>query len=380
MASLMQLTMIKQMLLTALALLSFTASGKEQHARWLDNTFRIDPSVKEVTLFIEREAPSVPVVLIKPDGSKLYYQRHPDNVSWASTDKRDVITLWQPQPGPWQATGKIAGEHAITLLSVFHLQLDALPNRVFQNEVIQLNGQLAYKNTTLDANYYLDGLSLKALLYAENPQNQDAFSRAPVELGTFKDNGTGADAIPGDGIMTAEVIFDALPGDYLFQAEVSNGVLARYVQHTLLLYPQPVRARFTTPDSERNWRIELETDSDVLADSLVVTGELINPLEQPVTISGQGTSIALPAARQPGNYRWQGKAYVTTMDGREIQIKLKDQVVRVVAPLPEPFAGSAAQTPPAPLWQQWWLWAALALVVISAVAGLWWRKRRKQPK
>lgn len=370
--------MMIKTLFFVLTLLPFTLFGKEQHARWLSNTFRIDPSIKEVTLFIERESSSVPVVLIKPDGSKLYYQRHPDNVSWASTPERDVITLWKPQPGPWQATGKIAGEHGITLLSVFHLQMDALPTRVFQNEVIQLNGQLAYKNTTLDANYYLDGLSLKALLYAEdNNADKDAFSLAPLELGTFKDDGTGADTLPGDGIMTAEIIFDALPGNYLFQAEISNGVLARYVQNKVLLYPQPVRARFTTPDSSRQWRLEFETDSDVLADSLTITGELINPLEQSVAISGQGRSIDLPPALQPGNYRWQGRAYVTTMDGREIQIKLKDQVVRVVAPLPGPDDNHTLAATSFPLWQQWWLWASVALALMLTMAGVWWWRSRK---
>lgn len=370
--------MMIKTLFFVLTLLPFTLFGKEQHARWLSNTFRIDPSIKEVTLFIERESSSVPVVLIKPDGSKLYYQRHPDNVSWASTPERDVITLWKPQPGPWQATGKIAGEHGITLLSVFHLQMDALPTRVFQNEVIQLNGQLAYKNTTLDANYYLDGLSLKALLYAEdNNADKDAFSLAPLELGTFKDDGTGADTLPGDGIMTAEIIFDALPGNYLFQAEISNGVLARYVQNKVLLYPQPVRARFTTPDSSRQWRLEFETDSDVLADSLTITGELINPLEQSVAISGQGRSIDLPPALQPGNYRWQGRAYVTTMDGREIQIKLKDQVVRVVAPLPGPDDNHTLAATSFPLSQQWWLWASVALALMLTMAGVWWWRSRK---
>ncbi|WP_417607352.1 choice-of-anchor X domain-containing protein, partial [Oceanimonas baumannii] len=370
--------MMIKTLFFVLTLLPFTLLGKEQHARWLSNTFRIDPSIKEVTLFIERESSSVPVVLIKPDGSKLYYQRHPDNVSWASTPERDVITLWKPQPGPWQATGKIAGEHGITLLSVFHLQMDALPTRVFQNEVIQLNGQLAYKNTTLDANYYLDGLSLKALLYAEdNNADKDAFSLAPLELGTFKDDGTGADTLPGDGIMTAEIIFDALPGNYLFQAEISNGVLARYVQNKVLLYPQPVRARFTTPDSSRQWRLEFETDSDVLVDSLTITGELINPLEQSVAISGQGRSIDLPPALQPGNYRWRGRAYVTTMDGREIQIKLKDQVVRVVPPLPGPDENHTLAATSFPLWQQWWLWASVALALMLTVAGVWWWRSRK---
>ncbi|WMC11416.1 hypothetical protein PU634_03375 [Oceanimonas pelagia] len=364
-------------LLPVLALLpAFFVSSEEQHARWLGNTFRIDPSVRELTLFIERESQSMPVVLIRPDGSKYYYQRHPDTVSWASTPTRDVITLWQPEPGPWQATGKIAGEHGITLLSVFRLALDRLPDRLYQNEVVRLHGQLLHDDTILDANYYLDGLRLTAQLFSTGEaQPADPFERAPLLLGEFVDDGTGLDALPGDGNMTAEVVFDALPGSYLFQAEVSNGVLARYAEHPLTLYPTPVRARFTAPDSQRHWRIELEVDSDIVADSLAVTGQLINPLEQPLAISGHGRHIELPPARQPGNYRWQGRAYATTVDGREVQLQLNEQVVRVVPPLPEVTRAPAEA---ASEWQGWPLWAGLAgLMLLPAGGGLWWWRRRR---
>ncbi|MDP5290761.1 choice-of-anchor X domain-containing protein [Oceanimonas sp. CHS3-5] len=354
------------------------AHAEEQHARWLGNTFRIDPSIREVTLFIEREGPSIPVVLIRPDGSKYYYQRHPDTISWASTPTRDVITLWQPEPGPWQATGKIAGEHGITLLSVFRLELDELPAKLYQNEVIRLHGQLLHGNTTLDANYYLDGLGLTAQLYSRaEAQQADPFNRAPLPLGEFVDDGTGLDPVPGDGNMTAEVVFEALPGSYLFQAEVSNGVLARYAERNITLYPMPVRARFTTPDSQRRWRIELDADSNIDTDSLTVTGELINPLEQTLAISGQGRHIELPPARQPGNYRWQGRAYATTVDDREIQLQLNEQVVRVVPPLPE--VTQAPDQVTAKEGRGWPLWAGLAgLALVSAGGGLWWWRRRRR--
>ncbi|AEY01114.1 hypothetical protein GU3_06790 [Oceanimonas sp. GK1] len=370
-------TLMRPVLLLLALLPAVSTFAEEQRARWLGNTFRIDPSIREVTLFIERETPSTPVVLIRPDGSKYYYQRHPDTVSWASTPTRDVITLWQPEPGPWQATGKIAGEHGITLLSVFRLELDALPEKLYQNEVIRLHGQLRHGNTTLDANYYLDGLRLTAQLYSHaDAQQEDPFNRAPLPLGEFVDDGTGLDPHPGDGAMTAEMVFNALPGSYLFQAEVSNGVLARYAERELTLYPMPVRARFTTPDTQRHWRIELDADSDIVADSLTVVGTLINPLEQALTISGQGRHIELPPARQPGNYHWQGRAYATTADGREIQLQLDEQVVRVVPPLP------AVNTAPVPAtasrWQGWPLWAGLAgLVLLPAGGGLWWWRRRR---
>ncbi|WP_237332846.1 hypothetical protein [Zobellella iuensis] len=357
-----------------LSAMAGAGSANEQNARWLSNTFRIDPSISAVTLFIEREQESAPVVLIRPDGSKYYYQRHPDHINWASTSQRDVITLWQPEPGPWQATGKIDEQRGISLVSVFRLQLEPLPPRIYQREVLKLDAELKYADTTLDAAYYLDGLSLHAQLVSQLGSDGDRFAQAPQLIGHFADDGTGLDAYPGDGKMTAELVFDTLPGQYLFQAQTTNQVLARTYQQELLVYPMPLNLRFSTPDAEGRWRLNLEADGELQPDTLVVTGELSNPLGQTLPISGQGRVIELPDARQPGNYRWQGRAFATTRDGREIQLDLAEQVVRVLPPVSAPAASPVKQTP---LWLLWpYLLGGGALLLLLSGGALWlWRKK-----
>lgn len=365
--------------LLALAVLAAApALAQEQHARWLDNTFRIDPSIREITLFIERETPSAPVVLIRPDGSKYYQQRHPDNISWVSTPSRDIITLWRPTPGPWQATGKVNAERGISLLSLFRLELEPLPPVLFQNEVVKLGAWLKHDDTVVDAAYYLDGLSLDARLLspaAGAPEPEQRFEQAPIHIGAFADDGTGLDEYPGDGKMTAEVVVDALPGNYLFQAQATNRVLARAYEQEVLIHPMPLSLSFSTPSDERQWRIDLALDSNLEPDSLEIIGQLFNPLEQRADVTGRGKSITLPPAIQPGNYRFQGRAFATTVTGREIQIALPEQVVRVAAP-------AVARKAPAAV-QPWWknpmlqLGTGMAAALLLAVAAfLWWRRRR----
>ncbi|WP_445397211.1 hypothetical protein [Zobellella sp. An-6] len=351
--------------------------ANEQDARWLSNTFRIDPSISAVTLFIEREAGSPSVVLIRPDGSKYYYQRHPSNINWASTASRDVITLWQPEPGPWQATGKISEQRGISLVSAFSLRLEPLPPRVYQQEVIKLGAELVYDETRLDAAYYLDGLSLTAQLVGQRGTDEDAFTQAPQVIGVFADDGTNLDEYPGDGKMTAEVIVDALPGRYLFQAQTTNRVLARTYEQELLVYPMPISLRFSTPGAEGNWQLTIDADGELLPDSLVVAGELSNPLGQTLPVSGQGRVITLPDARQPGNYRWQGRAFATTRDGREIQLNLMEQVVRVLPPV---VAASASPVKEPPFWLTlpYLVGGGVGLLLLlSGVGGLIWRRRRR---
>ncbi|MFP2770551.1 hypothetical protein [Oceanisphaera sp. KMM 10153] len=349
-----------------------TSQASEQSARWLSNTFRIDPSISTVTLVIEREAASTPVVLIRPDGSKYYYQQHPDEISWASTDSRDVITLWQPEPGPWQATGKINQHRGISLISVFDLHMAPLPERIFQQEVLKLDAELRHKATRLDANYYLKGLSLRAQLVEPDGDDTSFFAPAPLIIGDFADDGIGLDAYPADGSMTAEVIIDTLPGEYLFQAQVSNRVLARTHEQKVLVYPMPLKLLFSTPDADGKWQLELTAEGDLVPDSLVVTGELTTPAQQTIAVSGTGKHIRLPDATAPGNYYWQGRAFATTREGREVQLNLMEQVVRVSPPI----SVSAVEIPTVKSGVSMiYLLAGMTLLTVLLAAGWFLRKK-----
>lgn len=323
----------RSVMLGALLLVAHVAHASEQSARWLSNTFRIDPSVTSVTLFIERELESSPVVLIRPDGSKYYHQDHPDSISWASSSNRDVITLWQPEPGPWQATGKVNEKRGISLVSEFSLVTTPLAKRLYQQEILKVTAELQHNGTRLDANYYLKDLSLQAQLLNLKNDNEAQFAPAPLVIGEFMDDGLELDAYPNDGKMTAQSVLDTLPGEYLYQVTISNQVLARTQEQTVLIYPMPLTVRFSTPDAQHQWQMNVEASHELVADSLVITGELTTPSQQRIPISGTGKTITLPEALESGNYYWKGRAFANNTEGREIQLNLAKQVIRVSPPV-----------------------------------------------
>lgn len=74
----------------------------------LDNRFRVDPTISQITFVIYRENNSQPVVLVRPDGKKYYAWRKPDNVRWYEEPAMDIISIDNPMPGPWQAVGKVS--------------------------------------------------------------------------------------------------------------------------------------------------------------------------------------------------------------------------------------------------------------------------------
>lgn len=363
-------------LILSLLCVAQTSQADEQNARWLNNLFRIDPSITTVTLLIERESGSAPVVLIRPDGSKYYEQNHPENISWVSTSNRDVITLWEPEPGPWQATGKINKERGVSLISEFKLAINTLPDRLYQHEILKLNAELRHGNTRLDANFYLEDLSLQARLVSLRTDPNAQFAPAPVVIGEFSDNGKGLDAYPNDGKLTAEAILDILPGEYLFQTEISNQVLARTQEQQVLIYPSPLKLSFTTPDEQGQWQMIVTADHEVVADSLVIIGELLTPARQRIPITGNGTQVSLPPAVDTGNYYWQGRAYATSERGREIQIDLAEQVIRVSPPINSAEDLAAAKGNNTLIY----IIGGIVLLLLIIATAVWFIIRRKKAK
>ncbi|MBU3825033.1 MAG: hypothetical protein H9917_09455 [Candidatus Oceanisphaera merdipullorum] len=354
-----------------LLITALSTQASEQSARWLSNTFRVDPSISSLTLLIEREPNSAPVVLIRPDGAKYYQQDHPDHISWVNTPDRDVITLWQPEPGPWQATGKITPKRGITLVSEFELALGPLADRLYQQEVLKLDAELRHGDTRLDANYYLQDLTLQAQLMSLRKDPDAQFAPAPVVVGEFKDDGVGLDAIPNDGKLTAEVILDILPGEYLFQTQISNQVLARTQEQQVMIYPMPLKLSFSKPDAEGKWYMTMTADHELITNTIIISGELVTPSKQRIPITGTGTHIKLPDAVESGNYYWQGRAFATNQNSREVQMNLVEQVIRVSPPVmaseePEAIKPSNALN---------YIIAVVILLLILLLIGFILRKR-----
>lgn len=65
----------------------------------LRNRFRVDYNVEEVTMVFFREYGSAPVVLVRPDGSKLFQSRvDEEKVEWYDADTFDMIKIKNPVP------------------------------------------------------------------------------------------------------------------------------------------------------------------------------------------------------------------------------------------------------------------------------------------
>ncbi len=309
---------------------------------WLDNRFRVDATVSQVTFVIHREDVSQPVVLVRPDGVKYYAWKHPDNVAWLDESSVDIISIDQPMPGPWQAIGKVTPDNKIKVLSNLTMSIDKLPAKIYATESIKFTARLAQDGQPIILKNLLDKVNLTVTMTRFVPnedQIPDSQKPIPTVLGTFADDGTGLDERAGDGVFTVALSVAVLPGKYHVRIQSDNEVFLRAIEQDVLVYPTPIQVRFAqSREKENPHKLFIDTENGIFEEgSLIAHIEQIDPKGKVTINQGQsekGTNklqLILPNSNALGRNSWQGKIYVTDkVSKREIIFPLKQQNYSVV--------------------------------------------------
>ncbi|MBJ2146853.1 TIGR03503 family protein [Vibrio sp. IB15] len=315
--------MLRVLATGCLLLLSFSLhAATESVMSLLDNRFRVDPSIEQITFIIYRADNSKPVVLVRPDGKKYYSWRNADNVRWYEESSMDIVSIDKPMPGPWQAVGKVSPKNNIKLLS--HLVLDAneFPNKLYQTERIKFTARLTSDGKPLVLRDFLDRVKLK-VTFTKFVENEESLMRearpVPVVMGEFADDGVDLDEKAGDGVFTVSLPIDIEPGKYRARITSGNGVFLRAQEQEILVYPTPITTTF------------IQSRKDGLPHTIVVSGEqgMIEPSSLAVHVEhkapdeyvmykqGQAdvdamkVPLEIPYNGELGIYNWSGMVYAT---------------------------------------------------------------------
>ncbi|MCC4782674.1 TIGR03503 family protein [Vibrio lentus] len=306
-----------------LLLLSFSLhAATESVMSLLDNRFRVDPSIEQVTFVIYRADNSKSVVLVRPDGKKYYAWRNADNVRWYEESSMDIISIENPMPGPWQAVGKVSPKNNIKLLS--HLVLDAndFPDKLYQTENIKFTARLTSDGKPLVLRDFLDRVKLK-VTFTKFVENEESLVREarpiPVVMGEFADDGSGLDEQAGDGVFTVSLPIDIEPGKYRARITSGNGVFLRAQEQEVLVYPTPLTTTFIQSRKEGlPHTIVVSGEPGMIApSSLAVHVEHKAPDEYVTYKQGQAevdamkVPLEVPYNGDLGIYSWSGMVYAT---------------------------------------------------------------------
>ena len=312
---------------------------------WLDNRFRVDPTVEQVSFVVKREDKSRSIVLVRPDGKKYYSWRHPDNVAWYDEPGMDIISIENPMPGPWQAVGKVTPNNQVALLSNLKLTVEDLPSRLYQSETMKFTARLTQGGQLLTMRDFLDRIKLSVIFY-EYVEDVEKLPKeawpSPIILGEFSDDGLAFDEVPGDGVFTVALPVAIQPGKYRVKINSGNGIFLRTVEQQVLVYPPPMRASFIQGRGRSEpHQVVVETEEGaLLPGSLAAHIVQVNPdgedtISQQHALSDEdGLKVRLPNGKAPGRYAWSGWLYATdNFNNRELIFRLPENHFAVMAEL-----------------------------------------------
>ncbi|QSX42363.1 TIGR03503 family protein [Shewanella cyperi] len=367
---------------------------KEQ-ASELKNRFRIDHMVDELTLVVQREYGSAPVIVVQPDGSKWYASRHPQEVKWVDGITGDIITIPQPQPGPWQLLGRVVKGSRILKVSKLNIEVDPLPQPLFQGERIKVVAKLMGDEQRLR----MPGLDYlvewTARFVSDHQPGDENFAAGTVTVGSYKDDGEALDERPDDGVFTGDINLNQPWGRYEFQVRARNNVFERELEMPFVLSPMPVSARMLDPEDPQSGHYQMELnvdDTQLRLEDTHFEFEMVGPagLQLPVSMHGMPASKAvldLPVVSLFGSYRLKGQVFSTSTTGRELVIKLPEMFFNLIeppAPPPSPEELAARAAAAAALAEEqaravaikWIIAINIVLLVLGIVGIIFWRKRQ----
>ncbi|ANZ10758.1 TIGR03503 family protein [Vibrio parahaemolyticus] len=335
--------MLRALSVAILAIWScFAFAASESAMSLLDNRFRVDPTIEQITFLVYREQSSQPVVLVRPDGKKYYAWGSYDNVRWYQEPSLDIISVDNPMPGPWQAVGKVTPKNNIRLISHLKLSTDVFPNRLYNGEALKFTARLTSDDKPLVLRDFLDRVNLR-VTFTKFVENEDELIKearpVPMIIGEFSDDGRGLDEQAGDGVFTVQLPIEVEPGKYRARITSGNGVFLRAQEQVILVYPNPVSRTFIQSRSpEKPHQLVVSGEQGMIAPGSIAVNVEQNAPDGFITYSqgqvsqdGMKTTLNLDNDPELGKYSWRGEIFATDFaTQRALVFPIKEQTFSVV--------------------------------------------------
>lgn len=310
----------------------------------LQNRFRIDYKVDEITMVFFRSFGSRPVVLIRPDGSKVFlHQSDGYKIDWYDAPTFDMIKIFDPMPGPWQAVGQILPGSRVMVVSDIQLETQPLPSIIFSGEILKQTAYLTNGGKPIDYNEFRDVVSLSMDFYSTNNPNYANFGAASEEIATFEDNGKGMDEAPLDGTFTGQFNLRIAPGEWKPTFTVKTPMFTRErIADNVILLENPISIDVALDEGNESGFHILNVDADrekVDIRSLLIDGKVRFPNGDVQNFSITEVSNDVRSHDivnfEYGVFRVKLTAYGNTVEGRDFILDVPEYTFVFEEPIVE---------------------------------------------
>ncbi|MBA6380822.1 MULTISPECIES: TIGR03503 family protein [unclassified Colwellia] len=298
---------------------------------YFENRFKIDALLEEITLLFYRRSGTPPIILVRPDGTKIKINNLPkDKVTWFDDRTFDLITIKNPMPGPWQAIGDILPQSHIMVVTDVTIKVDPLPEVILSGETLKIEGHLYNGEQAIDDPLFRDVINLNVDFFSTNNSAYDNFGAEPIKIAQFRDDGRDLDEYAKDGVFTGEFELAFAPGEWLPIYSVIMPMATRELrQKPIILQKTPITIS-VEPVMEvgKSHKVIFTIDPTYVdVDSVLFQGKVIFPDRQEVPFSimeGKGNLRTYELAyTESGVHRIQVSVFGKTINGREFRLVLE---------------------------------------------------------
>ena len=311
----------------------FQSDDKINQIPYFDNRFRIDADLDEITLLFYRDRGSLPVILVRPDGSKLRTDNiDSSKVQWHDDSTFDLIKIKKPMPGPWQAIGRILPKSQIMVMSEVRIEVDPLPQVVLSGETLKVVGKIYNDTEQINTPHFRNVVELDVHFYSTNNADYDNFVADALKLTSFRDDGYDLDEYSGDGLYTGEFLLDFAAGEWQPIFLVKLPMATRELRHKpIVLHKSPIYIDVETSESEYSPHSMSVTIDPTYVDpnSVVFQGKITFPDKHIESFSIMGDQQGENRSKdientESGIYRVNINAYGKTTSGREFRLTVPE--------------------------------------------------------
>jgi uncharacterized protein (TIGR03503 family) len=313
---------------------------------YFDNRFRLDAQLDEITILFYRKSGSVPVILVRPDGSKLRINKYDKTkVEWYDDLTFDMIKIKKPMPGPWQVIGDILVKSQILVISDVKIEVEPLPEVMLAGETLKMKGKLLNGDLAINNPKFRNVVQLDVEFISTNNASYENFGTDVVELTSFRDDGLELDEYANDGVFTGEFQLTIPSGEWVPLYRIKLPMATRELrQQPIVLRKNPISMSVETASYEGEFhKVHFIIDPRYVdPDSFIFQGKITYPdrQDEPFSLTeGQGIErIKQFGYTEPGVHRLNVNAFGRTVNGREFRLIVPEftfNVEVVEAKLPE---------------------------------------------
>jgi len=311
----------------------YQSDNKTNQIPYFDNRFRIDAELDEITLLFYRSLGSRPIVLVRPDGSKLRVDNiDPNKVKWHDDSTFDLIKIEKPMPGPWQAIGDILPESQIMVMSDVKMEVDPLPKVILSGETLKVIGKLYNGDEPINTPHFRNVVELDVHFYSTNNADYENFGANGLKLTSFRDDGHDLDEYAGDGLFTGEFRLDFAAGEWQPVFLIKLPMATRELrQKPIVLHKSPINIAVEASEKETIPHVMTLSIDPAYVDpnSLIFQGKITFPDKQVESFSimddqAGDTRIKEFKNTESGVYRININAFGQTTSGREFRLTVPE--------------------------------------------------------